>query len=103
MTGIWEGDRVGTFRGLRAGRTGYGGNVFGQRGIRSLGDYSGYEPLLKEIVKYIQTGVSPVSAEETLEIFTFMEAADESKRRGGAAVSLAETRQKALAQVKKTW
>ena len=103
VTGIWEDGRVGTFRGLRSGRTNYGGNVFGQKGIKSLGDYAGYEPLLKEIVKYFQTGVSPVSAEETLEIFTFMEAADESKRRGGAAVSLTETKEKALAQVKKTW
>jgi hypothetical protein len=32
-----------------------------------------------------------------------MEAADESKRRGGAAVSTAETKQKALAQIKKIW
>jgi hypothetical protein len=63
----------------------------------------GYETLLKEVVKYFQTGVSPVAPEETLEIFTFMEAADESKRRGGAAVSMAETKQKALAQVRKTW
>jgi hypothetical protein len=103
VVGIWEGNRVGTFRGLRAGRTGYGGNAFGQRGIKSLGDSLGYEPLIKEIVKYFQTKVSPVSPEETLEIFTFMEAADESKRRNGASVSMAETRQKALALVKKTW
>jgi len=92
--GIWEGNRIGTFRGLRAGRTDYGGNVFGQKGIQSLGNYGGYNPLLIEIVKYFQTGISPVSPEETLEIFTFMEAADESKRRGGAAVSMAETRQR---------
>jgi len=103
VTGIWEGNRVGTFRGLRAGKTGYGGYAFGEKGIQQLGDYNGYDPLLKEIVKYFQTGVSPVSPEETLEIFTFMEAADESKRRGGAAVSMAETKQKALAQVKKIW
>jgi len=101
--GIWEGNRVGTFRGLRAGRTDYGGNAFGQRGIRPLGDNRGYDPLLIEIVKYFQTKISPVAPEETLELFTFMEAADESKRRGGAAVSLAETAQKALAQVKKIW
>jgi hypothetical protein len=36
--------------------------------------------------------VSPVPIEETLEIFTFMEAADESKRRGGVPVSLAEVK-----------
>ena len=103
VVGIWEGNRVGTFRGLRAGRTGYGGTAFGQRGIKPLGDYNGYEPMLHEVVKYFQSGVSPVSTDETLEIFTFMEAADESKRRGGASVSLAETRQKALAQVRKIW
>jgi len=101
--GVWEGDRIGSFRGLRAGRTGYGGFAFGEKGIVTLGDYNGYDPLLKEIVKFFQTGVSPVSPEETLEIFTFMEAADESKRRGGMPVSLAETKQKALAQVKKIW
>jgi hypothetical protein len=30
----------------------------------------------------------PVSPEETLEIYAFMEAADESKRNNGASVSL---------------
>jgi hypothetical protein len=34
-----------------------------------------------------------VSAEETLEIFAFMEAADESKRRGGLPVKLSEVMQ----------
>ena len=92
--GIWEGNRIGTFRGLRSGHTDYGGNAFGQKGIKPLGEYGGYQPLLVEIVKYFQTRISPVSPEETLEIFTFMEAADESKRRGGAAVSMAETRKK---------
>ena len=103
VVGVWEGNRVGTFRGLRSGSTGYGGHVFGEKGIKTLGDYNGYDPLLKEIVKFFQTGISPVSPEETIEIFTFMEAADESKRRGGASVSLAETRQKALEKVKKIW
>jgi predicted dehydrogenase len=103
VTGVWEGNRIGTFRGLRGGSPGYGGNVFGEKGIKSMGDYNGYDPLLKEIVKFFQTGISPITPEETLEIFTFMEAADESKRRGGMLVSLAETRQRALSQVKKTW
>jgi len=92
--GVWEGGRIGTFRGLRAGRMGYGGHAFGEKGINTLGDYNGYAPLLKEVAKFFQTGVPPVSSEETLEIFTFMEAADESKRRGGTTVSLEEIRQK---------
>jgi hypothetical protein len=36
-----------------------------------------------------------VNADETLEIYAFMEAADESKRRNGAEVSLAEVMAKA--------
>ena len=100
VVGVWEGNRMGTFRGIRTGRSGYGGHAFGEKGIKTLGDYNGYDPLLKEIVKFFQTGISPVTPEETLEIFTFMEAADESKRRGGASVSLAEVAQKAKAQVR---
>ena len=100
VVGIWDDNRVGSFRGLRAGKTGYGGYAFGEKGIKILGDYNGYDPLLKEIVKFFQSGISPVTPEETLEIFTFMEAADESKRRNGASVNLAEIREKALSQVK---
>ena len=102
--GVWEDDRIGTFRGLRKGRTDYGGEAFGERGIRSMGNFSsGYAPLIKEIAKFFQTGISPVSPEETIEIFTFMEAADESKRLNGAAVNLADILQKAQSQVRKTW
>ena len=104
VVGVWDDNRMGTVRGLRAGSIyNYGGTVYGTRGVRTLGEFVGYDPMLKEIIKYFNTGVSPVSPEETIEIFTFMEAADESKRRGGAAVNLAEVRKKALSQVKKTW
>ena len=41
-------------------------------------------------MKFFQTGVAPVSPEESLAIYTFMEAADESKRRGGARVKLGD-------------
>ena len=44
--------------------------------------------MLKEIVKFFQTGVSPVSEEETLEIFAFMDAAQKSKEQGGKPVKL---------------
>jgi hypothetical protein len=101
--GVWEDNRIGTFRGLRNGRTGYGGEAFGEKGIMPLGDNAGYDPLMKEVAKFFQTGISPVSPEETIEIFTFMEAADESKRRGGASVNLEEVRLKALSQVRKIW
>lgn len=86
--GVWEGGRIGTFRGIRDGRRGYGSTVFGTKGILPGGGFDGYEPLIEEIVKFFKTGKPPVSAEETLEIFAFMEAADESKRQGGRPVTL---------------
>lgn len=88
VTGIWEDGRVGTFRGTRTGKGGYGGTAFGEKGIMELGPFDGYQPLLLEIVKFFQTGKVPVQAEETMEILAFMEAADESKRLNGAAVDL---------------
>ena len=60
-----------------------------------------YEPLVAEIVKFFQTKISPVPAAETLELFAFMEAADESKRQGGKLIPLKEVIDKAkLSRVK---
>lgn len=93
--GVWKDGRIGTFRGIRKGGGGYGGTAFGDKGIDQIGPYESYRPLLVEIVKFYRTGVVPVSEEETLEIYAFMEAADESKRQGGAPVSLASVMEKA--------
>lgn len=97
VTGIWKDGRIGTFRGLRSGKQDYGAMVFGKEGIAPAGGYTGYEPLVKEIVKFFKTGVPPVSAEETTEMFAFMEAADESKRQEGRPVTLASVLEKARA------
>ena len=97
--GTWQGGRVGTFRGLREGEGGYGGTAFGTEGTARMGPYDGYRPLLTRIAEFFRTGEAPVSREETLEIYAFMTAADESKRLGGAPVRieevLAEAREKA--------
>jgi predicted dehydrogenase len=95
VTGVWKGGCVGTFRGIRSGKSDYGATVFGTNGIAPSGGYGGYEPLVVEICKFFRTGKPPVSAEETLEIFAFMEAADESKRQGGSPVTLASVMTKA--------
>jgi predicted dehydrogenase len=89
VIGTWRDGRVGTFRGLRKGKADFGATAFGTKGIESVSGFSGYAPLVTEIARFFKTGRPPVSAEETLEIYAFMEAADESKRRGGAAVTLA--------------
>ena len=99
--GIWKGGRIGTFRGLRKGPYKYGGTVFGMKGNAPVGDYGGYAPLVVEMVKFFKTGKAPVAAEETIEIFAFMEAADESKRQGGKPVTIESVMAKAKLQLKK--
>ena len=68
--------------------SGYDGHAKGDKGEGDVGSYDGYRPLVVEFVKMFRTGEVPVSATETLEIYAFMEAADESKRKGGAEVTL---------------
>lgn len=90
VTGVWQDGRVGTFRGLRDGKRDYGLVVFGEHDVDRTGTYEGYGPLVQRIADFFAGGEPPVAASETLEMFAFMEAADESKRRGGAPVDLAE-------------
>jgi hypothetical protein len=90
VVGQWADGRIGTFRGVRDGQGGYGGTAFGTTEIRTLGKYDGYAPLVHEIVRFFHSGKPPVDAAETLEIYAFMQAADESKRRGGVPVTLDE-------------
>jgi predicted dehydrogenase len=84
VTGQWAGGRTGVYR----EGEGYGGVARSEQGEGSVGSYDGYLPLVREIVRFFRTGEAPVSPDETLEIYAFMEAADESQRRGGAEVTL---------------
>lgn len=95
VVGRWADGRIGTFRGLRDGAHGYGATVYGDKGISQSGGYDGYAPLAVEIVKFFKTGQPPMSPEETLEIYAFMEAADESKRQGGKPVTIESVLEKA--------
>ncbi len=90
VVGTWADGRIGTFRGKRVGRHTYGGTAYGESGDLTLGPYDGYGGLLKQIINFFNTGIPPVKAEETLEIYRFMIAADISKSRGGSPVELAE-------------
>src|SRR6188474_2188142 len=98
VSGVWKDGRVGTYRGIRRNKADFGAIAFGSKGIVQTGREGGYEELWREIVRFFKTGKSPVRAEETIEIFAFMEAADESKRQGGAPVSLAGVLAKARAE-----
>ncbi|MEI6538774.1 MAG: hypothetical protein WCO86_04495 [Planctomycetota bacterium] len=43
-------------------------------------------------MKFYRTGQPPVTAEETIDLYAFMEAADESKRRGFVPVKIADVK-----------
>ncbi|MBM3999224.1 MAG: gfo/Idh/MocA family oxidoreductase [Planctomycetes bacterium] len=84
--GVWRDGRIGTFRGRRTAdngyAAGYGGTAFGTKAVEPIGPFSGYEPLVAEIVRFFKTKEVPVRPEETLEIYAFMTAADASRRTG---------------------
>lgn len=98
LTGVWQGGRVGTYRGIRNNRADYGAVAFGNKAILTAPRDGGYGDLCAVIVEFFKTGRPPVTAEETIEIFAFMTAADESKRQGGATVALAPVIAKARAE-----
>ena len=103
VTGTWKDGRVGTYRGIRQGALKYSATVFGTKGVAPAGIYGyaaqvksvvlpgrymAYEATAIEIAKFFKTGKPPVSAEETIELFAFLEAAEESKRQNGTPVKL---------------
>jgi predicted dehydrogenase len=99
VTGRWRDGRVGIFR---EGK-GYGGSAETAKGTQKVGSYDGYRPLIVEIVKFFRDeqagrrGPLPIEEAETIEIFAFMAAADESKRQGGKRVELGPIIEKARA------
>lgn len=110
VTGTWKDGRVGTYRGIHKGQIEYQALVFGTKGISpsgkyghwppmkgvfTEGEYTGYKPTAVQIARFFKTHQPPVSSDETLEIFSFMEAASESKRQNGASVTLASVLEKA--------
>ena len=96
-------------RGNRAGKYGtYGHTVFGEKDVVSATSEmplpggakrrAGYYGLLVRTIDFFHTGKPPVTPEETVETLAFMEAADESKRRGGVPVKVSEVLAKARAE-----
>ena len=95
----WKDRRIGTVRGMRDRNPGFGGTVFTVKGTFQLGASRGYRPLGLDIVRMFRTGEVPVPPEQSIAIYALMDAADESKRQGGAPVNvpewIAQARQKA--------
>ncbi len=89
VVGVWEDGRIGTFRGTRAGKHNYGARIFGTEGNSTVEGHS-YKGIVEQIVQFFQTKESPISAREIVELYAFMQTADESKAKGGATVSIPE-------------
>ncbi len=101
VVGKWPDGRQGIFREANdSDRKGYGGTAIGEKGKAAIGKYEGYDVLLVEIVKMFRGGPIPVATEETLELYAFMAAADESKRRNGEEVTLKEVIDSANAAIR---
>jgi len=88
VTGLWKDGRIGTFRAITSGNGFYGGQVFLENGVMPAGGYEGYMVLLREILKFFETDTPPVSKEEILEMFAFMEASNLSAAQDGRSVRL---------------
>ena len=90
VTGVWKNGAVGVVYGQRNQKAGFKVTKFGTKKIVEQSEGGDYTGMLEAIIQFFQTGIPPVSAEDTLEIYAFMEAADESKRRGGSPVTIEE-------------
>jgi len=91
VIGIWKNSAKGIYREDKK----FHGLARGEKGEAPAGSFDGYVPLVVEIMKFFKTGAPPVSPKETIEIFAFMEAADESKAKGGAPVKISDVLAKA--------
>jgi len=90
VIGKWNDGRIGTYKGDLSGRQNYGGTAFGTDGVLPVGPFDGYRGLTEKIVSFFKERKSPVDETETIELYTFMEAADVSKKRKGEWVRLEE-------------
>lgn len=89
IVGKWKDGRLGTVHALRNSHA-YGAAIFHPKAtdISPPDAKSSYTPMLREIVKFFQSGVPPVSNEETMEVFAYLDAAQKSKEQGGKPVKL---------------
>jgi len=89
ITCRWKDGRLGTVRTTKPYGD-YGATVFYEKGVGQSPAKAGfsYVPLVKNFVKFFQDGVVPVSNDETLEMFAFMDAAQRSREAGGRPMKL---------------
>lgn len=96
ITGKWTDGRVGTLYAMHTWPATYQVTLFGTDKVVTQSTEGGdYTPLVREIVRFFQSRTPPVTAYQTLEIYAFMEAADESARKNGRPATLRDVLEKA--------
>lgn len=101
VVGRWKDGRIGTFRGIKEGPAIYGGTAYTEKEAVAAGGYAGYKVLLDEVLRFFETGVAPISKEETIEIFTFMKASNMSKEQNGRIVTMEEAYKQGMKEAQK--
>jgi hypothetical protein len=91
ITGVWKGGRIGTFRALRPYGS-YGAVTFlpGNKTASLTRIEAGYVPLLQKIVTFMQTRIPPVPNAETIQLYTFLDAARRSRNHKGAPIRMSK-------------
>ncbi len=97
VVSVWKDGRVGSYRSWGE----FGALVFGTKGVGPSGGWDGYAPLVVKVAEFFASGKPPVTMDETLEIYAFLEAADCSKRRGGCPVDVGSVLEEARREVGK--
>ncbi len=104
IIGKWADGKLSSQRALQFDKKGsdgtYAGIIYTEQGAKDVGTREGYTPLVVRILDFYRTGVAPIDPEETLEIFAYMEAAAESRAKGGAPVALKDVLERAKEQGK---
>ncbi|WP_162304847.1 Gfo/Idh/MocA family protein [Sphingobacterium olei] len=86
--GEWSGGRLGTLRGIRRKISDFGGAVFYNDSVVTLGKFDGYRHLLQVVIEFFETGIPPFNQEETLTVCKFIDAAHWSRRNNGNWVNV---------------
>jgi len=90
ISGHWSGDRKGTARAGASTEAKWGALVIRSENTpqSKVAVAPDHRLLLAEIVKFFEGGSPPVSSQETLEVFSFLDAAQRSKAAAGAPMKL---------------
>ncbi len=89
VTGVWKGGRIGTIRALRPYGS-YGAVTFlpGNKTASLTKIKPDYAPLVQQIVTFMQTRIPPVPNVETIQLYTFLDAARRSRNHKGAPIRM---------------